>query len=75
MAAVLEVDEVLGVLRQMDMLAEFTPEQLQWVADHGVVVDIPAGQTVLSVGDAEAGFWLLMAGASACTGPMTTAAR
>ena len=46
----------------MDMLAEFTPEQLQWVADHGVVVDIPAGQTVLSVGDAEAGFWLLMGG-------------
>ena len=62
MATVLDVDEVLDVLRRMDMLAEFTPEQLRWVADHGVVVDIPAGETVLSVGDADAGFWLLMAG-------------
>ena len=62
MAAVLDVDEVLDVLRRMDMLSEFTPEQLRWVADHGVVVDIPAGQTVMFGGDADAGFWLLMAG-------------
>ena len=62
MAAVMDVEEVLDVLRRMDMLSEFTPEQLRWVADHGVVVDIPAGQTVISAGDADAGFWLLMDG-------------
>jgi signal transduction histidine kinase len=62
MAAVLDVDEVLEVLHRMDMLSDFTPEQMRWVADHGVVVDIPAGETVLSVGDADAGFWLLMSG-------------
>ena len=55
MAAVLDVDEVLEVLHRMDMLSDFTPEQMRWVADHGVVVDIPAGETVLSVGDADAG--------------------
>jgi signal transduction histidine kinase len=62
MAAVMDVEEVLDVLRGMEMLSEFTPEQLRWVADHGVVVDIPAGQTAISAGDADAGFWLLMAG-------------
>ena len=46
----------------MDMLSEFTPEQLRWVAEHGAVVDIPAGQMAMRAGDAEAGFWLLMDG-------------
>ncbi len=44
------------------MLSQFTPEQLRWVADHGVVVDIPAGQTAIEAGDTDAGFWLLMGG-------------
>ena len=57
-----DVQEVLEVLRRMDMLSEFTPEQLRWVAEHGVVVDIPAGQMAMRAGDAEAGFWLLMDG-------------
>jgi signal transduction histidine kinase len=69
MAAVLDVEGVLEVLRGMDMLAEFTPQQLRWVADHGVVVDIPAGQTAISAGDADAGFWLLMAGRASVSRP------
>jgi signal transduction histidine kinase len=69
MAALLDVEEVLDVLRQMDMLAEFTPEQLRWVADHGVVVDVPAGETVISSGDTDAGFWILMAGRTSVSRP------
>jgi signal transduction histidine kinase len=64
-----DVQEVLEVLRRMEMLSEFTPEQLRWVADHGVVVDIPAGQTAISAGDADAGFWLLMDGRASVSRP------
>ena len=65
----MDVQEILEVLRRMDMLSEFTPEQLRWVADHGVVVDIPAGQTAISAGDADAGFWLLMDGRASVSRP------
>jgi signal transduction histidine kinase len=56
------VDEVIAVLHKMDVLSEFTPEQYRWMADHGEVVEIPAGQTAVTAGDAQAGFWMLMSG-------------
>jgi signal transduction histidine kinase len=56
------IDEVLDVLRQMATLGDFNPEQLRWMADHGVVTDIPAGEFAMRTGDASAGFWLLMGG-------------
>ena len=61
-AAEVAIEEVLVVLRKMDVLSEFTPDQLRWMADHGVVTKIPAGEYAMRTGDATAGFWLLMGG-------------
>ncbi len=57
-----DVEDVLVVLRRMQVLAEFTPDQLRWVAEHGIVTEAAAGDTVIHIGDAHAGFWLLMGG-------------
>lgn len=35
--------EVLEVLGRLELLADFTREQRDWVAEHGEVVDVPAG--------------------------------
>ncbi len=56
------IDEVIAVLHQMDVLSDYSPEQYRWMADHGEVIDVPAGQIAVLAGDAAAGFWMLMGG-------------
>jgi signal transduction histidine kinase len=54
--------ELREILATMPLLAEFSSEQREWVAEHGEVVEVVAGTVVLTEGDADAGFWILLRG-------------
>jgi len=58
-------DDVLALLRRMDVLADFSPEQLRWVAGHGELVGAAAGVVVVREGDRDGGFHFLSSGSIA----------
>lgn len=49
-------------LRDLFLFADLDPEQLQWVAEHGDLVEVPAGETPVVEGEQARCFYVLLSG-------------
>jgi signal transduction histidine kinase len=49
-------------LRDLFLFADLAPEQLQWVAEHGDVVEVPAGEYPVVEGEPSRCFYVLLSG-------------
>ena len=49
-------------LRELFLFADLDPEQLDWIAGCGDVVDVPAGSNVVTEGELARCFYVLLSG-------------
>ena len=54
-------------LRSLFLFEKLTDEQLEWIADHGCTMRVPAGGWVLREGDPAENFFVLLGGTIALT--------
>jgi signal transduction histidine kinase len=54
--------EVATELGALEVFQGLTDEQLQWLADHGTVLDVPSGETLFREGDPADGLYVILEG-------------